>query len=507
MKAIKRLIFSLFVGLVTGAVLAMLGPGDFWRGWLAAGFLCWLSVFFLWTVGLWAGARKTLIWMIVLAFVLRLGIGMAISLALPIYGHNEPTQKAGYLFYDAYKRDQESWGMALSNSSFVDALYMEFDTDQYGGLLVLGWMVYSYLSPDAHRPFLILILGAFAAALGVPFFWRAVNQRWNIALANLAGWILVLYPDGIFFGASQMREPFLIGLSCIAFWSVVEWAADKRSAILAFAFSTAGMAVFSSRAFLAVVAVLAVWFWLEYLLPRSKVWHLAGVIGLMVAGLGLFFVLGGWLKSVAWYDLRLTVLDSGRWQEALNQIQGWLKTPVLIGYGLTQPVLPAAIAYPTVWIWKVIAILRAAGWYALAPLLLYALYTSFKAQPLADRRVLVWFAVAVVIWTLISSARAGGDQWDNPRYRTLFLPWMALLAAWAMRYALAVRDFWLVRWLLVEFIFLAFFTHWYFTRYFQWSGRMPFWRMITWILGLSAFVLSSGWLWDVWRWWRKRRAQ
>jgi hypothetical protein len=271
--------------------------------------------------------------------------------------------------------------------------------------------------------------------------------------------------------------------------------------------STAGMAVFSSRVFLAVMAVLAVWFWLEYLLPCSKAWRIAGILGLIVAGLGLLFVIGDWLRTVAWYDLRLTVLDSGRWQEALNQIQGWMKPPVLIGYGLTQPVLPAAIAYPTVWIWKVIAILRAAGWYALAPFLLYAVYTSFKIQVPADRRVLLWSAIAVMIWIIVSSARAGGDQWDNPRYRTLFLPWMALLTAWAVQHALATRDLWLVRWLLVEAIFLAYFTHWYFTRYFQWSGRMPFWRMIAWILGLSALVLSSGWLWDAWRWWRKRRSQ
>ncbi|MEJ5201208.1 MAG: hypothetical protein WHV66_03145 [Anaerolineales bacterium] len=507
MKVAKRLIYSLLIGLAVGAVVAALSPGVFWRGWLAAGFLSWLSAFFLWSVWSWAGAGKTLAWMVVLAFLLRLGVGMAVSLALPVYGHDEPTQKAGYLFFDAYKRDQESWGMVLSKSSFIDALYMEFDTDQYGGLLVLSGMVYSYLSPDAHRPFLVLILGAFTAALGVPFFWRAVRQRWNISLANLAGWILVSYPDGIFFGASQMREPFLIGLSCVAFWAVVEWAHKKREAILAFMLSTAGMAVFSSRVFLAVMAVLAVWFWLEYLLPCSKAWRIAGILGLIVAGLGLLFVIGDWLRSVAWYDLRLTVLDSGRWQEALNQIQGWMKPPVLIGYGLTQPVLPAAIAYPTVWIWKVIAILRAAGWYALAPFLLYAVYTSFKIQVPADRRVLLWSAIAVMIWIIVSSARAGGDQWDNPRYRTLFLPWMALLTAWAVQHALATRDLWLVRWLLVEAIFLAYFTHWYFTRYFQWSGRMPFWRMIAWILGLSALVLSSGWLWDAWRWWRKRRSQ
>ncbi len=113
----------------------------------------------------------------------------------------------------------------------------------------------------------------------------------------------------------------------------------------------------------------------------------------------------------------------------------------------------------------------------------------------------------MLVWILISSARAGGDQWDNPRYRTIFIPWMALLAGWAIHWALERRDWWLARWLVVEMIFLGYFTNWYFSRYFNLWKRLPFWEMVLWIVIWSAIVLGSGWLWDLGRWLYRRSRQ
>jgi len=135
------------------------------------------------------------------------------------------------------------------------------------------------------------------------------------------------------------------------------------------------------------------------------------------------------------------------------------------------------------------------AWYALAPLLLYAFFTVWKAAP-EEKRILLWTAGFVLVWLLISSIRAGGDLWDNPRYRVTFIPFMALLAGWGVLRAWERRDWWLVRWLLVEIIFLGYFTNWYFSRYFHLWKRLPFWQNVLMISVLSAVVLGSGLLWD-----------
>jgi hypothetical protein len=138
-----------------------------------------------------------------------------------------------------------------------------------------------------------------------------------------------------------------------------------------------------------------------------------------------------------------------------------------VAYGLARPVLPAAVAEPAESaLWKTIAVIRSAGWYALAPFLVYAFFSIWKERDPEKRRRAAWLVLDVVLWLMIASARGGGDATDNPRYRVMFIPWMALLAAWAVDWALAHRDAWLWRWILVEVIFLSFFTNWYFSRYF-----------------------------------------
>jgi hypothetical protein len=95
---------------------------------------------------------------------------------------------------------------------------------------------------------------------------------------------------------------------------------------------------------------------------------------------------------------------------------------------------------------------------------------------------------SLAAWVLVVSIRGGGDMTDNPRYRVLFLVWMALVAAWAVPYALARRDPWFWRWLLVEGIFLGFFTQWYFSRYFHWGGRLS----LPWMLFPVAVLSGPG---------------
>ena len=106
--------------------------------------------------------------MITLAFLLRLAVGIGLNKGLPVYGYGEEAQYHGYVFRDAHERDIAAWNLAKSDEPIWTSFREEVKVDQYGGLLSLSAGVYRYLSPDAHRPYLILILGIFMNALAVP---------------------------------------------------------------------------------------------------------------------------------------------------------------------------------------------------------------------------------------------------------------------------------------------------------------------------------------------------
>jgi hypothetical protein len=265
------------------------------------------------------------------------------------------------------------------------------------------------------------------------------------------------------------------------------------------------MTVISSRVAAAVGGFLALLFLVEYVIgQRSRRWQLAGWLGILAGALLLLVFTWEWFQSSAAWDATVTQRNSGWVAKLIDEAAEMtglsskqLLMPGVVAYGLARPVLPAAVAEPAQsMLWKTIVIVRSLGWYSLAPFLVYALFSVWKETDPDRRRRAVWLAVMVVLWLLIASARGGGDATDNPRYRTLFIPWMALLAAWSVDWALSRRDAWLWRWILVEVIFLAFFTNWYFSRYLHLWQRLPFWHMAAWIVGLSGLVLIGGWIWD-----------
>jgi hypothetical protein len=177
----------------------------------------------------------------------------------------------------------------------------------------------------------------------------------------------------------------------------------------------------------------------------------------------------------------------------------WL-APLVTVYGVTRPLLPAALLEPAAWLPRALSIGRALGWYALLPLIIYGSITAWRARSPHDRRVLVWLAVFSWIWILVSSARGGGDGTDNPRYRVIFLVVMALLAAWSYAWARSRKDAWLGRLLAVEGVFLVFLTQWYVSRYIPNVYQLPFVWMFALIGLISAGILVGGWVWD-----RRRR--
>ena len=362
-------ILSLIIGLISGVSISLLfASGNPWIGGLAASLLLGLSCYALIKTWHWAGGGKTLAWMIILAFSIRILIGIGASLILPIAGYAEEVQKAGYLFFDAYTRDQQAWHFAESGRSLLLSFQNEFWTDQYGGLMGLSAVIYRYLSPDAHRPYLIIILGAFAFSVGIPFFWKAVQVRWTEKIATLATWILILYPDSILFSSSQMREPFLIGLFCIAFWGAIHWGTKRKQSALALAFSLCLMGLISLLVMVAVASALFLWLWLEYFSTKlSRRWVFAGWLVIIMVLTVSILLENAWFRDTARWDLLLTERSSGWVAKSIGEIGSQARIPFMVGYGLVQPLLPAAIADDAIVIWKTIGIIRSLGWFMLIP--------------------------------------------------------------------------------------------------------------------------------------------
>ena len=148
--------------------------------------------------------------------------------------------------------------------------------------------------------------------------------------------------------------------------------------------------------------------------------------------------------------------------------------PFLTGYGLVQPLLPAAIAEPSILIWKTIAITRALGWYTILPFIIFGFFSIQLEKEENKRWLILWTAIFMAVWILLSSARAGGDLWDNPRYRLAFLPWISLFIAWAWNLAKERRNGWLVRWIALIWSFVLLITHWYAGRYTDWFAPFDF---------------------------------
>ena len=175
------------------------------------------------------------------------------------------------------------------------------------------------------------------------------------------------------------------------------------------------------------------------------------------------------------------------------------RIPFVAVYGLLQPVLPAALVVPTLPIWKVIYVLRALGWYALLPLLILSTIAGAslpveKNRAESRRSIFIWLSLLVWTWILLAALRGGGDQWDNPRYRTIQFMWQALIAGCVWVWWRETRNAWFMRVVACEVVFILIFTQWYASRYFYVGGQLPFAVMIALIVGLWGTILGGG-LW------------
>lgn len=522
----KDFITIIPASLLLGALLASVQPGSWIISFASFSFLFLLS-FSLFTLSVrWANAGRTLTYILVLAFCLRLAAGMTLHLGLPLFGHEDEDDRAGYVFTDAHVRDDQAWRLASSEQPILDAFSKRYSSDQYGGLLAFNALIYRYLSPDAQRPLMLILFSAFFAALGVPFLWKAVSRVFGENIAWASAWIFALYPESILLGAYAMREPYLLTFSAFAFWGFVllfhrepeEHGEPQRNGWAWLGFGLLGLLLVSAPAALITMAMLAGWrlFANE---KRQISWiAIAGV--LVVFALGLVFlssslnrsgqfnassplsVINGWLKSTISLTAYRAEGDSGWVQKILGDRFGssggeyepsWYRLPFLTGYGVFQPVLPATLIYPTKPIWRIIGIARAAGWYALLPMLIISFAAAAGSGSRVTRNLILWLSLIVWIWILLAALRGGGDLWDNPRYRTILFLWQAILAGYVWEWWRQTRNAWFVRVLACEAVFLVVFTQWYINRYLKLGFQLPFAVMVALILGSWALILGIGW--------------
>jgi len=486
---------------LTAAGLGLIGPGVFWRGFLAAWILLALAAAALITAWRWAGSSKKLALQTGLAFGLRLGVGVLLMLLLPVIGFaDSQVNQAGYSYLDAYNRDGQAWNLADSHQSLTAAFTQEYSTDQYGGMLSLSAAIYRGLSPDAHRQWLILIVTALVSALGVPFLSKGLANHFDEKTVNLAVWIYALYPEALLLGGAQMRDPLLMGLSAMLLWVVSDWRRLGWKALPVGAVILSVMMAFSWLVALPVAGMAAVWWWIDFSSELGRIrlkW--LGWLVIIIAGLAALVGMAAWLRESALWDGILTVRESGKLSLLFERMPAYLRDPFIWVYGVLQPVLPAAIFDPSVPVWTTVSILRALGWYALLPLLIFGVRAAMQAERGQKRNLLIFSSLFSFLWIFISSFRAGGDLWDNPRYRTLLLPLLALTAAWGWVSGREKRDAWLGRIAGCEGVFLLVFSFWYAGRSIPGIPALAFGVVVEIIAVGWAVILVYGWVSDALR--------
>jgi hypothetical protein len=512
-------IISLSVLFVAALLAFIEKSGHYLQGWIAYTILLGLGTASIY--GVWkaveAGQRVTII--VLVSFFLRLGIGVALTLLLPVFGYqNNAEHQAGYVYTDAYIRDNQAWSLAVSGDSLSKAFSGHLPGDQYGGMLALSAFIYRTLSPDAHRPFLILILSATFSALGVLCLWKASRGWFVEKTALLAAWIFTIYPESVLLGSSQMREAIVIPMIAVAFYGLSEILARKLSGwfwiILSGIFLLPIQPLVS---FISFAILLGIWFFdpstLQVLKQRQTVLTIALLVSLLLVtmlvvssilanlpslrGSGPLSVYLTWFQNNFTFQSYVSERSSGILQSLLNSIGERWRWLIILVYGIAQPVLPAIIGDPGgAGIMRIIGFLRAAGWYALALFLVYGAFGIFRNRNDPRRFQLIWITITSWAWIMVAALNAGADQWDNPRYRAILLLWQVILAACAWEWARSRHDAWLWRWLAVEVVFVGLFTEWYLGRYYPGFIHLGIKSISLITLVICGVILIGGVIWD-----------
>jgi hypothetical protein len=318
-----------------------------------------------------------------------------------------------------------------------------------------------------------------------------------------------------------MRESYLLLFSAWALWGFVNWHAlntvDNKQRFEArsltwLIFGIVGMLLVSPVVALVTLVLFAGWLYFTSgrNLPSWRgavVIAIVFVIGTFVLAAGLdrqgnlgggtpLAVVNNFLREAVKLNLHKIVASSGWVQKIFEQMpQQWMRIPFVLIYGLFQPVFPAAFVEPTTMTWRIIAILRAVGWYSILPALILVFGAAAGSSDVRRRNLLIWLGFNMWGWILLTSLRGGADQWDNPRYRTIMFLWQAILAAQTWVWWRETRNPWFLRVVGMELVFLAFFGEWYLNRYLQFGPQFTFGQIVAAILAGWGLIVTYG----IWR--------
>ena len=281
------------------AILAAVdGTGRWLPGWIAYAIVGGLGAGSIFGVWHFTGREASMGKIALAAVFLRLAVGVALMLLLPEVGYaDNESHQGGYFYYDAAIRDRQAWQMAQSDAPLWKAFSGEYSGDQYGGMLALSAGIYRLLSPDAHRPWLILLLTAAAAGWGVLCLGKAAQSWFGERTARLAVWIFALYPEGILLGGTHMREAFVIPAIAMTCLSLTEMRTDKR-AWLGWLGLAAGLLFFFQppAAVVALVVLAGAWFFDPH---RQRAWKRVLLISaILILGVLLVFSIWASLPSL-----------------------------------------------------------------------------------------------------------------------------------------------------------------------------------------------------------------
>jgi Dolichyl-phosphate-mannose-protein mannosyltransferase len=511
--------------ITSGLVAVMLVSLAFGLAWISAGFDStdswspFLGVLVIAAGLLWLGWKTIqsdkqlsvpgwLAWLMVGAALLRLIAGMVWFVALPRWGYDSPVEQAGYVMSDAATRDQGAWRLSQSGKPLWTAFQDYPQYDQYGGLLFLSALLYRYLGVSSHYSLLIIVLTASFSALSVIFTWAFVRRLWSERTAAVAAWMVALFPEAVLLGSSHMREAFIITLAAAAFYGLVRFWQDRTWQGIAWVLAALVLSIPFSSAFTALLLIMLLILGLAFdngrLLHSRWLWIAMACLAVAVL-LGLWLswkrfappgitdplsLIGWWLQQTARWQAVFVRRASEMIRRVLNVTPEWIHSFLLIGVGVAQPFLPAALVDDAALIWRGIAIWRAVGWTLLLPLLIVAPLAAFTRK---DRRAILLVLCLLVWWGILLAAfRSGGDLWDNPRYRVTFLAPQVALAAWVLTEQWKQPDPWLRRVVISFLLIMGWFLPWYLARYtgLDWPEVGVFKTLG---LGLASAVLYLFW--------------
>ena len=453
--------------------------------------------------------QRWLGWLVIGAAVLRLAAGVVWFKVLPVWGYGSPVEQAGYIMADAHARDMAAWELANREVPLLTAFRGYHKVDQYGGLLYISALGYRYLGGDIHYPLQMILITAAASALTVLFTWAFVRRAWGEAPARVAAWLVTLFPEAVLLGSSQMREAFTMPLVAAALYGLVRYRQDRSwqglgwvlvALILCIPFSPAFAAVLLT---MLIVTALAMDGWHAFRQPR--LWLLLAGLA-VVAGIGIWLawgriapdgisnpiaLVGWWIKESTRWQTYFAKRASELVKKVFRTTPEWSHVLILMGIGVLQPFLPAALIDNAAPIWRGIAIWRALGWTIVLPFLLAAPFLAWRKN--GKRGLDQGLSLVVWLGILLASLRSGGDTWDNPRYRVAFIGLQAALVAWVGLEGRRQASPWLRRSVVAVGLMIAWFLPWYLHRYttFIWPVTDLFKTILLGVASVGLYLLWS----------------